>query len=112
MTHRALSDDPETRGFIHLFDVTHLSMSQLFGVCGDCGAEGARWRAVASDADGNAHLVCRDCLELAAILCERCQEALIVCEVVTCRDDKSYGVWNVCRQCGDELRGKSGGPDA
>lgn len=98
--------------FIRLFDPSEPTEPRMFGLCGSCGEDGVAWRAVATDEEGNGLLVCGDCLELAAVMCEYCEDALIeVRGVVEWESDRPLREWNVCVPCRGHIREEPMGPD-
>lgn len=92
--------DVQDLEFIRLFDRAEPTEPLMFGVCGSCREDGVTWRAVATNAQGDGLLVCGDCLELAAVVCEYCEDALIEARgVVEWENDWPEREWNVCATC-------------
>lgn len=72
----------------------------MCGTCDYCGQRDMSWRAIATDESGAGYLVCGDCLELAAVMCDRCEHELIEAwGVVTYVDGEAEAEWNVCTPC-------------
>jgi hypothetical protein len=92
--------DVQDLEFIRLFDRAEPTEPLMFGLCGSCGEDGVAWRAVATNEQGDGLLVCGDCLELAGVMCECCEDALIeVRGVVEWKEDRPEREWNVCTTC-------------
>ena len=84
---------------------------QLEGPCGLCESERGRVAALAIDAHGGSVRVCFGCLDGSGLLCQHCQNALVIGEVLTWRETaKPEALLTVCQRCRAALEVEDGGP--
>jgi hypothetical protein len=96
---------------IFYLDSTGDPRVKLHGPCGRCGSERIRVVALAIDVHGGSLNVCLRCLNQSGLLCQHCENALVIGEVLTWKETaKPEALLAVCLRCRAALEVEDGGP--
>lgn len=105
--------DPKEMYIIFYLDSADDYRLSLSGSCGVCASDRIHLAALAIDAYGGSMRVCLRCLEQSGVMCDRCQDALVVGEAETwvevwAETPKQDALLDVCEPCRNALAAQEG----